>query len=99
MLHESAVNEDIGEDLALKYRTQTGLRLFLVYALTYSVFVIINLVSPTLMETIVFWGLNLAVVYGVGLILLAIVLALVYNWLCARKERELNGAPQTKAVK
>ena len=34
-------------------------------------------------------GLNLAVVYGFGLIVLAMILALIYNWLCTRKEKEL----------
>lgn len=99
MLHEPVQNEDLGEDLALKYRTQTGIRLFLAYALIYGAFVVINLVSPDLMEKRLFWGLNLAVTYGIGLILLAILMALIYNRLCAQKELEVNGLVQKKAVK
>lgn len=99
MLHEPVMNEDTGEDRALKYRTQTGARLFSAYALIYAVFVVINLVSPTLMERMVFWGLNLAVTYGIGLILLAILMALIYNRLCALKEKELNDESVMKAVK
>jgi len=99
MLHKPAMNEDTGEDLALKYRTQTGARLFLAYALIYGVFVVINLVSPTLMERMVLGGLNLAVTYGIGLILLAILMALIYNRLCALKEKELNEENVMKAVK
>jgi uncharacterized membrane protein (DUF485 family) len=34
------------------------------------------------MEVIVFAGVNLAVLYGLGLIAAAFVLALVYAWLC-----------------
>ena len=37
------------------------------------------------METIVFAGINLAVVYGLGLIAAAFILALLYVWLCRGK--------------
>ena len=40
---------------------------------------------------IVAGGLNLAVIYVVGLIVFALVLALIYNWLCTKKEAELAG--------
>ena len=40
---------------------------------------------------LVILGLNLAVVYGMGLIVLAIVMGLVYNQMCTKKEDELNG--------
>jgi uncharacterized membrane protein (DUF485 family) len=90
MLHKPAFDEDVGEDFALKYRTQIGVRLFIIYAIVYVTFVVINLVSPISMEKIVLWGLNLAIVYGMGLILLAILLALIYNRLCAEKEREFT---------
>jgi hypothetical protein len=99
MLHQPAMSEDVGEDLALKYRTQIGVRLFVVYALIYGIFVFINLISPVTMERIVLWGMNLAVTYGIGLILLAILLALVYNRLCALKEIELHSPSAEKAGK
>lgn len=99
MLHKSAMSEDVGEDLALNYRTQIGVRLFLFYALIYGIFVLINLVSPLTMETIVLWGMNLAVTYGIGLILLAILLALAYNRMCAQKELALNQTAKKEAGK
>ena len=40
------------------------------------------------METIVLAGLNLAIVYGFGLIVFAIVLALVYGLMCRRDPAE-----------
>ena len=42
------------------------------------------------MQTIVLSGMNLAVVYGMGLIVLALVMALIYNHLCTAKEHELE---------
>jgi len=39
------------------------------------------------METIVFSGLNLAVVFGFGLIVLALIMALIYNSACSTQER------------
>lgn len=88
MLHEP--NEPTGEDPALAYKTRTGVFMFLIYASVYAGFVIINVVNPLLMEKIVFFGLNLAVTYGFGLIIFAFVLGLIYNRMCARKEKELN---------
>lgn len=96
MLHKPDQSEDVGEDLALAFRTRIGVRLFLIYALVYGTFVGINLVSPLLMERIVLFGMNLAVTYGIGLILFAIVLALIYNHMCAKKELALSGAASIK---
>ncbi|MEM6688835.1 MAG: DUF485 domain-containing protein [Planctomycetota bacterium] len=58
-----------------------GLWLFAFYTALYLGFVLINAFAPNRMEAIVFAGLNLAIVYGFGLILAAIVLALVYGLL------------------
>ena len=58
----------------------------------------INLIEPVLMETTVLAGLNLAVVYGFSLIIVALVMALIYNRACGRKEASLKtgGAKGTK---
>ena len=94
MLHEPS--EPTGEDRALSYKTRIGAWMFLIYAVVYAGFVILNLVSPLSMEIEVLFGLNLAVTYGFGLILFAFILALVYNRLCALKERQLNGGDHKK---
>jgi uncharacterized membrane protein (DUF485 family) len=59
-----------------------GLILFTVYCAFYVTFMVVNAFAPQLMETIVFAGINLAVAYGLGLIITAFVLALLYAWLC-----------------
>jgi uncharacterized membrane protein (DUF485 family) len=66
--------------------------MFLLYALVYASFVIINLVRPGAMEIVLFGGLNLAVAYGFGLIVFALLLALIYNRACGRREKRLRGA-------
>ena len=56
-----------------------GLILFAIYLAFYVTFVAISAFASSLFETIVFAGLNLAVVYGFGLIILALVLAMIYG--------------------
>lgn len=88
MLHEPASQR--GTDHAQGYKSKLGVRMFIVYALIYVGFVAINIISPVTMEKTVLLGLNLAVVYGFGLIVIALVLALIYNRACGLKEKELN---------
>ena len=87
MLHEPAA--PAGKDYAVAYKTRLGVWMFICYCLFYAGFVAINLYSATLMERIVLWGLNLATVYGFALILVALILAIVYNALCSKQERLL----------
>ena len=90
MLHEP--NSQSGPDAAGDYKTRLGIKLFLAYCVVYATFVLVNVVSESeAMAFIVGFGLNLAVVYGFGLILLAMIMAIIYNWMCSRKERELAG--------
>ena len=59
-----------------------GMVLFLIYLSVYVGFVGLNAVRPELMELTPAWGLNVAILYGLALIVFAMVLALVYCWLC-----------------
>ena len=94
MLHEPAAQSK--SDPASSYKVSLGGWMFLVYALIYVGFVAINVSNPVLMEKVVSMGLNLAVVYGFGLIIFAIVLALIYNAMCTKKEKELEGKEENK---
>ncbi len=85
MLHEPAPQTQ-ERDHALAAKAKLGVRLFWAYCLVYAGFVVINTVDPELMESEILLGQNLAVVYGLGLILLAIVLGLAYNRMCTRLE-------------
>lgn len=88
MLHKPAAES--GPDHAQAFKSRLGVQMFLIYALIYVGFVAINIISPLTMEKTIFLGLNLAVVYGIGLIVIALILALIYNRACSLREKELN---------
>lgn len=88
MLHEPAVK--LEADHASSQKTKLGLILFFVYALIYAGFVIIGLSYTHLLSIIIVAGLNLAVVYGIGLIILAIVMGFVYNLVCTSMENKME---------
>ena len=84
MLHKPA--KPSGKDPAGPYKIRLGIRMFIFYSLFYASFVAINLISPKSMAQIVVAGLNFATVFGFALIIVALIAALVYDWMCRRKE-------------
>jgi uncharacterized membrane protein (DUF485 family) len=88
MLHQPA--SPSGKDHASMAKARIGAWMFLIYALLYAGFVAINVIDPLLMERPVVLGLNLAVTYGMGLILFALLLALIYNRMCVLQEMKRN---------
>lgn len=87
MLHQPAAPS--GKDPSSAFKARLGVWMFVVYALFYAGFVAVNITNPLAMERTVFAGLNLAVVYGMSLILVALLLALVYDRICSVRERLL----------
>ena len=79
--HHTATEEPHDEQAAAR-RARYGLILFTIYCLLYGGFMLLNAFAPSLMETTPLWGINLAILYGFGLIGSALVLALIYAWLC-----------------
>jgi len=65
---------------AQAHNSKLGLRLFFVYLSLYATFVLINAFEPSWMEWRPFGGVNLALLYGFGLILAALALAFVYGF-------------------
>ncbi|MFZ5881486.1 MAG: hypothetical protein ACOY0R_19130 [Chloroflexota bacterium] len=97
MLHEPA--KPSGKDPAGPYKMQLGIWMFVFYSLFYAGFVAVNLLSPLAMAAIVFAGLNLATVYGFALIIVALIEALVYDWMCRQKEAEFAAAEKQDSKK
>jgi uncharacterized membrane protein (DUF485 family) len=62
--------------------SRLGLGLFAVYLLLYCGFVFLNAFSPETMEATPVAGLNVAILYGFGLIIAAVVLSLIYGLFC-----------------
>jgi uncharacterized membrane protein (DUF485 family) len=73
---ESETEESIARN------SRVGLILFFIYLVFYVGFVLMNTFAPDLVEKPTFGGLNVAITYGFALIVLALVLALIYGWLC-----------------
>lgn len=65
-----------------RFNTKLGLILFFVYLVLYLVFVLTSALATDVMDITIVAGLNLAMVYGFGLIFAALVLALIYGLLC-----------------
>jgi uncharacterized membrane protein (DUF485 family) len=63
-----------------RYNARLGMMLFLIYSSIYAAFVAITAWNWKWMTVEVIAGLNLAVVYGMGLIFGAFVMALIYLW-------------------
>ena len=59
-----------------------GLQLFAVYFVVYAGFVVVNAFRPDWMEKTPLAGINVAILYGFSLIVGALVMSLIYGWLC-----------------
>ncbi len=88
MLHESVV--EIGIDKAAPKKAKLGVILFIIYTIIYAGLVIIGLSVPEILGAKVLFGQNLAIVYGFGLILLAIIMGFFYNYFCSKFEDKMN---------
>lgn len=97
MLHEPASHDEV-PDLAAEYKASLGIWMFLVYAIVYSGFIAIRLFCPDAMKMIVLLSMNLATVYGFGLIVFALIMAVIYNHLCTSREKHLSTAPEQKGA-
>ncbi len=84
-----------GKDNASGIKSKVGMWMFLVYTLVYGGFILINLINPRLMAKDI-GSQNLAIVYGFGLIIFALLLAVVYNHICTRAEEKLNNEEEEK---
>lgn len=87
MGHGPAVK--LGKDNAATYKTRLGVKMFAVYTIVYATFVILNTTNPKMMESIVL-GQTAAVIWGFGLIALALIMAVIYNRLCTKAEEQMN---------
>jgi len=82
-----AENNEVKDTSILSRNARLGLMLFSVYLLLYGGFMALNVMSPKRMAEPALFGLNLAIVYGFGLIVAALVLALVYMALCKPEQK------------
>ncbi|MBS4057025.1 MAG: DUF485 domain-containing protein [Bacteroidetes bacterium] len=88
MLHEPSV--EIGTDKAAPKKAKLGVIMFVIYTVVYAGFVLIGLTKPELMGLELIGGQNIAIIYGFGLIVLAVVMGFIYNYFCTKMEDKLN---------
>ncbi len=74
--------------LMADHNAKWGLKLFLVYTFFYGLFVLTNAISPEVMEWTPFAGINLAVLSGFGLIVLAFLMAMFYGFVAGNNDQE-----------
>ena len=76
--------------------TRNATMLFLVYLVFYAGFMGLASYAPKTMGMKVVGGVNLAICYGVWLIVSAVLLAMVYMWLCDRTMKKFKSAQAVK---
>ena len=84
------IPDDANPSSARQFNTRVGLVLFAIYLALYAGFVLITAFSANTMEQVVLAGLNLAIVYGFGLIIAAVILALIYGMVCKSEPNEVR---------
>lgn len=85
-MHGPATEWEVNKELEEK-KTRLGLILFIIYTIVYAAFIYINVSHNSLMSISV-GGLNVAIVYGFMLILLAFLFAWFYNQYSTKLEKE-----------
>jgi uncharacterized membrane protein (DUF485 family) len=88
MLHEPSV--ELGQDNSIERKSRLGVILFWVYLIVYAGFVVIGTISPKTLGLELLGGVNIAIIYGMGLIILAAIMGLVYNYFCTKFENQMN---------
>ena len=68
------------------FKTRLGLIMFAIFTPVYLAFILISVISPATMAKDI-GSLNVAIVYGFGIIVLAIIQAVIYNAICSNKEK------------
>lgn len=75
------------------HNARVGFVLFLVYLVLYGGFVFLSAFAADVMERTPIEGVNLAIIYGFGLIVAAFLLAILYGLLCKEEATGEEGEP------
>jgi uncharacterized membrane protein (DUF485 family) len=82
--HSHLPPPEVRDPAAERHNARLGLALFALYLAAYGVYVWVNAFRPAVMDGLVGAGVNWAVASGMGLIVGALALALVYAAFCRR---------------
>jgi len=89
-MHVNSTTEE--REIVTRQKSKLGVRLFFIYLICYAGFVALGVFNYELLSTTVFSGLNLAVVYGIGLIVFAVIMGIIYNYYCTKYEDDAEKA-------
>ncbi len=93
---EHRLSPDGQEEKIQKFVTKFGIIMFAIYTIVYFAFIIIAVTNPQFMGKDV-GNLNVAITYGFGIIILAIIQALIYSYICGKRENaERSGKGKSK---
>lgn len=88
-MHQNVFSEQEEKHVSEK-KAKLGIKFFFFYLIVYAGFVVIGVLNYELLAIEVVRGINLAVIYGMGLIVLAVLLGVFYNYICNRYEAATN---------
>jgi len=80
--HGPSSHIETEDEITSARNASLGMKLFLLYLAFYVVYVGLAAFAPEKLRAVGLFGLNVAVLYGFGLIIAALLLALVYAWVC-----------------
>lgn len=80
-------------------KTVIGIRMTLIYSAIYAGFVVVSVFRPTWTGNAGLFGMNLAVTYGLALIVIAVILAVIYNHMVKTRTAPSAPAPGTASGK
>lgn len=86
----------MGKDGASDYKASLGMKMFWFYVFFYVLYTIVNVNWPSIMAKHML-GVNVAMLWGMGLIILAMVQALIYHYLCTKAEQEAEANDSKEA--
>jgi uncharacterized membrane protein (DUF485 family) len=99
VLHEPSHERETEQPELVARNTRSGLLLFALYLVLYAGFMGLSTFLPETMKVRPFGGMNLAILYGFGLIGMAFVLSIVYLVLCRRPMSSVPAAGPTPGSK
>jgi len=82
---------ELQEEKSEGFKAKLGLIMVAFFTIVYFAFIILAITYPQAMANDV-GSLNVAVVYGFGIIIVAIIQALIYNFVCSRREKRYGVA-------
>ncbi len=97
MLHEPNTHPQNSDPSSGK-KARLGIIFFFIYLFFYGGFVAIGVVNYELLAIDTLGGLNLATLYGLGLIVFAVLLGMLYNFFCSRYEDQMEQAEKEKGA-